>query len=323
MAITQGMQMEKCCEDKSQMTKLTAYGLIEVAGEDAKGFLLSLATSDVKQVSPAYSQFSAICDTKGRVLASFLIINRGDAYYLFLPKDMVEQVIKKLRMHVLRSKVMISDHSDKFELVGLTGDQVVRQCLQHALDLQPPTETPGQTVHNGDYTLIKMPGQAPSRWLVMAGHQSMAELWGKLLDDVVPIDKDAWSALDAASGVPFIVPDTAGEYLPQMLNMEAMGGLSFTKGCYPGQEVIARLHYRGKLKRRLFVATTKASELPAAGTRLYHPGSPDCIGHVLSAARHANGQVVLQAVIEIEQQCQGEVALAYPDGATLLFMREN
>jgi folate-binding Fe-S cluster repair protein YgfZ len=107
-----------------------------------------------------------------------------------------------------------------------------------------------------------------------------------------------------------------------MLNMESMGGLSFTKGCYPGQEVIARLHYRGKLKRRLYVACTDSESFPAAGTQLYHLGSPNCIGHVLSAARHANGQVVLQAVIEIEQQSQGEVTLASPTGPKLIFMTE-
>ncbi|ESS73533.1 tRNA-modifying protein YgfZ [Methyloglobulus morosus KoM1] len=318
MAVVQGMQLENPVQYEDIMAELSGYGLIEVTGDDALSFLSGLSTSDVKLVSPSYSQFSAICDTKGRVLASFLIFKRYDAYYLFLPADMVEPVIRKLKLHVLRAKVSINDHGENLKLMGLSGTGTT-QLLSQALAMPIQEDSFGITSQSGDCTVIPLPGETQPRWLVVGSNDAMDVLCEKLLPDVALIDKDEWAYLDAISGVPFIVPATAGEYLPQMLNLESLGGLSFTKGCYPGQEVIARLHYRGKLKRKLYIAHTDSQPLPDAGTPLYHADNPNCIGHVLSAARHSTGQVALQAVIEIEQQSQGEVILASPTGSRLIF----
>lgn len=318
MAVVQGLQLEIPIQSENVLSELSAYKLIEIKGDDARSFLLGLSTSDVKLVSPSYSQFSAICDTKGRVMASFLIFKRHDAYYLFLPENMAEQVIRKLKLHVLRAKVSINDHGQNLKLIGLSGTGTLR-LLSQTLAMPIPEGSPGATFQDKEYTVIQLPGEVHTRWLVVANHDAMDVLCEKLQPDVVQIDKDGWAYLDATSGVPFIVPLTAGEYLPQMLNLEALGGLSFTKGCYPGQEVVARLHYRGKLKRKLYVAHTDSQLLPEAGTPLYQAGNPNAIGHVLSAARHPNGQVALQAVIEIEQQNQGEIFLAPPANSNLIF----
>ncbi len=318
MAVVQGMHLENPVQSEDVFSELSAYKLIEIAGDDAVSFLLGLSTSDVKLVSPSYSQFSAICDTKGRVLASFLIFKRYGAYYLFLPADMVDPVIRKLKLHVLRAKVSINDHGENLKLIGLSGTGTTR-LLSQVLAMPIQEGSPGATFQSGEYTVISMPGQTQPRWLVVGSNDAMGALCEKLRSDIVLIDKDEWAYLDTISGVPFIVPATAGEYLPQMLNLESLGGLSFSKGCYPGQEVVARLHYRGKLKRKLYVAHTDSQPLPDAGTPLYHAGNPNCIGHVLSAARHPNGQVALQAVIEIEQQSQGEVLLAEPSNSKLIF----
>jgi len=318
MELVQGLPVENLSLNGNVMSELAGYRLIEVAGDDAKGFLLGLSTSDVKLVSPSFSQFSAICDTKGRVLASFLIFRRYDAYYLFLPAEMVEPVVRKLKMHVLRAKVTIKEADESLKVIGLLGSDAI-QLLSQALPKPIQEQTANDTIQSKDCTIIPLPGDVQPRWLVVGNTDAMDVLCEKLLPDITLIDKDEWAYLDAISGVPFIVPATVGEYLPQMLNMESLGGLSFTKGCYPGQEVIARLHYRGKLKRKLYVAHTDSPSLPDAGTPLYHPGNPSSIGHVLSAARHSNGQVALQAVIEIEQQSQGDVTLPEPSGSKLIF----
>ena len=322
MAIMQEPASDMADRDKGRMADLSDYSLVEVVGDDAKSFLFGLTTSDVKQVSPSYSQFSAICDTKGRVIASFIIINRAGAFYLFLPKDMVEQVVRKLRLHVLRAKVTINCSGDQVKLIGLSGLDSTNVLAQY-LAIPTPANAPGETVHCGDFSIVRLPGQANPHWLVVGSNDSMTGLWDKLSAKLQTIDQEAWHALDINNGVPFIVPSTSGEYLPQMLNFEAMGGLSFTKGCYPGQEIIARLHYRGKLKRRLYVAHSDTDSLPAAGTQLFHPDSTNCIGHVLSAARQHNGKIILQAVIEIEQHDQGEVVLDKPEGTKLIFVPEN
>lgn len=319
MAVTQGMQLETPVQSENVMSELSGYGLIEVTGDDARGFLSGLSTSDVKLVSATVSQVSAICDTKGRVLASFLIFRRHDAYYLFLPADMVESVIRKLKLHVLRAKVSINDNGGNLRLIGLSGTGST-QLLSQALAMPIQEDSLETTFQSGDYTVISLPGEAKPRWLVVGCNDAMNVLCEKLLPDFSLIDKNEWGYLDAISGMPFIVPATAGEYLPQMLNLESLGGLSFTKGCYPGQEVVARLHYRGKLKRKLFVAYADSQLLPDVGTPLYRAENPNCIGHVLSAARCPNGQVALQAVIEIEQQSQGDVILASLTGPKLIFI---
>jgi tRNA-modifying protein YgfZ len=322
MAVVQDKTLAYPGQSETMMADdLSGYQLIEVAGEDARTFLSNLSTSDVKLVSPTFSQFSAICDTKGRVMASFIIFKRGEAYYLFLPASMVETLVRKLKMHVLRSKVVIAEAGASLRMLGLSGGNSAA-LLSDALPAPIEMESQGQVVQCGDYTVLLLPGLNQPRWLVVSGNEAIGQLREKLQAQVTPITWDDWCFADAISGVPFITPATAGEYLPQMLNLEALGGLSFTKGCYPGQEVIARLHYRGKLKRRSYVAFIDAESLPDAGTQLYRAEESGCIGHVLSSARHANGQVALQAVIEIEQQSQAEVFVASATGPKLVFTEQ-
>ncbi|MFA5985624.1 MAG: folate-binding protein [Methylococcaceae bacterium] len=320
MTLVHGMPVENANLFENIMAEPAAYKLIEVAGEDAKTFLFGLTTSDVKQVSATYSQFSSMCDVKGRVLASFLIFKRYDACYLYLPAEMVAPVINKLKLHILRAKVALSAIDDSLKVLGLAGADST-QNLAQALGTSLDASSPGAVVQSGDYTVILMPGQIQPRWLVVSSAAAITELSEKLAAQF-SVNPEAWSVLDAISGLPFITPGTAGNYLPQSLNLEALGGLSFTKGCYPGQEVVARRHYRGKLTRKLYVAYADTPAVPEIGAPLYRPGNPEAIGSVVSAARHSDGPVALQAVIEIEEQNQGEVMLTSPGESKLVFMAE-
>jgi folate-binding protein YgfZ len=147
----------------------------------------------------------------------------------------------------------------------------------------------------------------------------VAGLWKDLVPAIRPVGRNAWSLLDILAGLPLLAPETIGEFIPQMLNMEALGGLCFTKGCYPGQEVIARLHYRGQLKRRLYLAYVDSERLPIPGTALHGEGATEGAGTVVCAARHPDGQIALLAVVKIEEKNQTKIRLWDPEGPQLRF----
>ncbi len=136
------------------------------------------------------------------------------------------------------------------------------------------------------------------------------------------VGREAWALLDILAGIPFLTIETSGEFIPQMLNLEALGGLSFTKGCYPGQEVVARLQYRGQLKRRIYLAYIGSDQVPPPGAKLYAPGVAESVGMVFSAARAGAGKVAMLVVVIIEQQALGDIYLEDLQGPKLAFREQ-
>ncbi|HYE37183.1 folate-binding protein [Methylocaldum sp.] len=300
------------------MADLSHYGLIEVRGDDAQKFLASLFTGDVRLVSSERSQFTTWCDAKGRAQATFWLFLRGGAYYLLLPRDIVKSVLAGLKQYLLRVKVTLTDASDSLLRLGLSGPGVESR-LTAFFGAPPPLQT-GETRTLGDCTLMAITGQPYPRWLAVGSTPAVTSLWQNLVPAIPPVGRNAWSLLDILAGIPLLVSETAGEFIPQMLNIEALGGLCFTKGCYPGQEVIARLHYRGQVKRRLYLAYVDSKELPPSGTKLHGDGATESVGTVVSAARHPDGRVALLGVVKIEEKAQGEVRLVDSQGPGLRFL---
>jgi folate-binding protein YgfZ len=300
------------------MTDLSHYGLIEAKGEDAQKFLASLFTGDVRLVSTEKGLFTAWCDAKGRTQATFWLFLHSGAFYLLLPKGLVKSVLTGLKLYLLRVKATLADASDSLVRIGLSGPSMEARLT--ALFGSPPPGQAGETRAYGGCTLMAIAGQPFPRWLAIGSAAAVAEVWQGLISTVPPVGRDAWSLLDILAGLPLLMPETAGEFIPQMLNMEALGGLCFTKGCYPGQEVIARLHYRGQLKRRLYRAYVDSDSVPPPGTALHIEGIAESVGTVVSAARHPDGGVALLAVVKIEEKAQGEVRLADAQGPALRFV---
>jgi folate-binding protein YgfZ len=175
----------------------------------------------------------------------------------------------------------------------------------------------GTTFQLDDCTVVAL-GPAPHpRWLAVGPAEALASLCSGRFPTALPIDCAAWSLLDILAGIPLLLPETSGEFIPQMANLEALGGLSFKKGCYPGQEVVARLHYRGQLKRRMVLATVAADPAPEPGTTPYGTGTSESIGLVLAAAPGGAGQTALLAVVVIEQIERGDIRLHDAEGPRL------
>ncbi len=278
---------------------LPDLAVLRVGGKDAADFLAGQLTSDVRALRPGQSQLAAWCTPKGRVIVVCRVLCLVDQHLLVLPDDLAEDTLTRLKRYVLRSRVELSEERARWVATGCAGPGVVA-VLRERLGALP--ELPGGLVEEAGFIAVALGGYVP-RYLVLGAAKSV-----RILQEAAELalgSAPAWRVLEILSGVPVIHRATSETYLPQMLNLEALGGLSFQKGCYPGQEVIARLKYRGEIKRRMFLAgaqldDTKGDGVPTAGQPLFQRlwDGPHKAGEVLAAEHHLDG-VALLAVIDI------------------------
>lgn len=291
---------------------LSHQGVIAVHGADAQSFLQGQFSSDLRQVSAQRSQLSSYCSPKGRMLASFRIFQRGDTYYLRMPASMVDATLKRLRMFVLRAKVTLDDASNSFIQLGVAGPGSTGQ-LEHFFGSAP--DALDDALVAKDCTVIRVPGPYP-RYEVYGPLDIMRKLWDTLNVHGAPVGSTAWALLDIMAGIAVIYPATADAFVPQMANMQLMGALSFNKGCYPGQEIVARTRYLGKLKRRMYLGRVSGDRLPAPGDPLFTPtGGPDQnVGRIVDARPHPDGGCALLAVIQIASAEGDTLHYGTPEG---------
>lgn len=260
---------------------LPQYSLLRFSGADAQAFLHSQLTCDVAALQMGSSTYGGYCTPKGRLLATFLLWLSADGYTMLLPATLAEAIRKRLTMYVLRSKVKIEDLTPDLACVGIFGADAAQQIL--ALGGAAPECLHDVVLHNG-VTLIQLPVQ---RYLAIMPRAQAGMADGD----------DAWTRLDIAAGIPFILAVTQEEFVPQMVNLDLIGGLSYTKGCYPGQEIVARTHYLGKLKQRMYRASVVAPA--AAGDKLYCAELGDQSGGmIVNSAHAADGRCDVLAVMQ-------------------------
>ncbi len=226
---------------------LPQCSLLRFSGADAQTFLQGQLTCDVSALQPGSSTYGGYCTPKGRLLATFLLWAADDGYTMMLPSVLTESIRKRLTMYVLRSKVKVEDLTPDYACVGIYGVDATQQLAA------APGLLHGVLVRDG-VTVIRLPLQRDLAVMPRA-EASMAP------------DSGVWTGLDIAAGIPFILPVTQEEFVPQMVNLDLIGGLSFTKGCYPGQEIVSRTHYLGKLKQRMYRASVAAPAV--SGDKLY------------------------------------------------------
>lgn len=293
--------------DGTIVAPLAHLGLIECRGEDARAFLHNQLTSDVNHLATDVAQHAAWCSAKGRMLASFLLWRRDDAYCLRLAADLAPAILKRLQMFVLRSRVQLVDAGQTTRLLGLAGPQAAA-ALQ-AAGLQLP-DAPMKTAHCAGGTVVRLD---EVRFEIAANADTAGELWRALAEVARPVGGEAWQWLEIAAGIPLISAATREEFVPQMANFERIGGVSFHKGCYPGQEVVARTQYLGKVKRHLYRARAEVPLSP--GAALFSPEAPEqACGMLVNTAPAPEGGHVALAVIQESHAASGQVALGAPDG---------
>jgi folate-binding protein YgfZ len=293
------------------ITDLSHLGLIRARGPDVRTFLQGQLTNDIKQVTPAVAQLSSYCSPKGRMLASFWIFQRGEDLYLQLPADRLAAILKRLRMFVLRSQVTLEEAGDELVRFGLAGD-----CAADMLPSVPTEEKSCLTVDG--LTVIRLPGDRP-RFEVLGPPPALAGLWAEAAGRAEQTGPDFWRLMDIRAGIPNVYEDTVEAFVPQMANLQIVGGVSFTKGCYTGQEVVARMQYLGKLKRRMYRGHIDCPELPLPGTEIYSAASDSGqgAGRVVDAAPAPGGGFEALVVLQISVAEAGGIHLNDREGPIL------
>ena len=281
---------------------LSHLGLIQVEGADASTFLQGQVTSDIRQLDGSNSHYAGYCTPKGRMLALFLAFAQQDRIYLQLNGALLEPIMKRLKMYVMRSKAVITDASDNMVRIGLAGEQA--SAALHELFAQVPEKTHEfVTLENG--ALLRLPGPAP-RYELFCDPSQAAAIWTKLAQHHRPVGKTSWEWLEIQAGIPDITPQTQEAFVPQMVNLDTLGGINFKKGCYTGQEIVARTHYLGKVKRRTQLAHIDSVDAPQAGDALHTTDGAE-IGQVVRSAPAPQGGYDMLAELRLESLQDGTI----------------
>lgn len=262
----------------TRIFNLNYLAVIEVSGADSAKFLQGQLTCNVNDLSDSQASIAGFCTAKGRVISSLIIIKTADSFCLLLPASLLDKVLKKLQMYVLRSAVKLVDKREQWAVYGL-------QTQEPANSVEPAF-----FVNQSEFITIKLPS-ALSRHVIIKPIQSPIT--------VNQDSNDAWRYQDILDGLPWFEFEQSEQYTPQMLNIDQLGGISFTKGCYTGQEIVARTHYLGKAKRSLFAAqSNQLLALPCDGCAVLDSQTQQTVGHVLTA-QHYQQQTYLLIVLQV------------------------
>ncbi|AJK46822.1 CAF17-like 4Fe-4S cluster assembly/insertion protein YgfZ [Burkholderia plantarii] len=300
-------------------TPLPQLGLIDVAGDDAATFLHSQLTNDIEHLDAASVKLAGYCSPKGRLLASFLVWRTSGGVQLLLSKELQPAVQKRLSMFVLRAKAKLGDAGAESVALGFAGD--VREALSGLFDALPDgvhTKLDGPAG-----TLIRLPDAAGQPRYLWIARRADAEARAAELDaKLARVSPAVWNWLEIRAAEPRITQPVVEQFVPQMVNYDVIGAVNFRKGCYPGQEIVARSQYRGTIKRRTALAHVDGDTAEVrAGVELFHsadPGQP--CGLVVNAAAAPGGGVDLLAEVKLAAQEGGSVHLGGADGAPLAFL---
>jgi tRNA-modifying protein YgfZ len=298
-------------------TELTDAGLIAARGEDAAAFLHAQVTSDVASLEPPRTQYSGYCTAQGRLLATLLIWRLPHELLLQLPRELAGAILARLKRYVLRARVTLSDACGDYRLFGLHGSNA--GTFIAALPAAPPHAAHAVAQAPGLW-ITRLPQE---RYLICARQQEGAALHARLIRGAVERPPQHWTALDIEAGIPEVTADTQERYVPQMLNLDRIGAVSYSKGCYPGQEIVARTHYLGRLKQRMYRARLIADEAPRAGDPLFSGAyAEQASGGIVSAAPAGgrDGAFEVLAVVQTGSITSGVVRWKRPDGPALEFL---
>jgi len=283
--------------------RLSHFRLIRFFGAEAQTFLHDQLTCDVAALELGKSTYGSYCNPKGRVLATFLLWRSSEDYFMQLPSPLREPIQKQLSKYILRAKVKTSDASPEWTLIGVAGKDAAALVQRVA----------------GDALAIKLSGE---RYEIAVTREKAQAIIAALASDAEMASPEYWDWLDIRAGVPVILPATQEAFVPQMLNLDLIGGVSLTKGCYPGQEIVARMHYRGTLKQRMYLANVAGSDSPQPGDKLYSPGfGEQACGTIVNAARSPEGGSDVLAVIQIASAEKGNVHWKSSSGPILRLMQ--
>ncbi len=272
------------------ISPLSDFSLLAINGKDRHTFLHGQFINDLNLIKDPAAQLSAWCNPKGQVITNFIIINTGISYLLLFKQSLKEYVLKRLNMFIMRSDVTIEDITDSSPMVGIANINDLS-----VLGSNIPKNAGG--VYAVDGLVIICHPDNSNRFLITGSIEALTRKLSELNNSLN--SSSLWNLLDILAGLPWITPTTQEQFLPQMLNLDTLKSLSYQKGCYPGQEVIARLHYRGEIKKRLQLI--KSNTELTIGDNIYSGQSENKTGSIINSAIHPDGDYYGLCVIELDK----------------------
>ncbi|WP_339506979.1 CAF17-like 4Fe-4S cluster assembly/insertion protein YgfZ [Pseudomonas sp. EA_15y_Pfl1_P102] len=294
--------------DSAFFCPLSHEGVLAVRGADAAKFLQGQLTCNLNYLSETQASLGARCTQKGRMQSSFRILLQGDGVLLAMATELLEPQLADLKKYAVFSKSKLTDETAAWVRFGLVS---ANQALA-SLGLELPAET--DSVARSDALIaIRVSPERAELWVPTEHAEAVHEQLAKQLKET---DLNDWLLGQIRAGIGQVMPQTRELFIPQMLNLQAVGAVSFKKGCYTGQEIVARMQYLGKLKRRLYRLSLNTAEMPEPGTPLFSPSHNSSIGEVVIAAK-ADQNVELLAVLQAEAADSGDVHLGTLEGSAL------
>ena len=290
---------------------LPDWGVMRAVGADAASFLHGQLSNDVSRLGPSRAHLGAYCTPQGRMLASFIYARpAAEEIWLACSADVLAPTLKRLSMFVMRAKARLTDASAELSVLGLVGAAAAAWLG----DLAPASAWDKLDLDGA--MVIRLPDCSPNgtntnRWLWIGPAAQTVSV----LHDLPALSVAHWQALEVRSGVVPVVAQTSGQFVPQMLNYELVGGVDFKKGCYPGQEIVARSHYLGKLKRRAFLLSSEVAAVPAQEV-FWSEDSGQPAGVVARAARSGSQHIAL-VELKIAVTRSGTLHLGHAQGPEL------
>ena len=291
----------------SGITELTQWGVIRAVGADAGNFLQGQLTQDIAQMSLADARLAAFCNAKGRMQASFIVVKRSsDEFLLVCNRDILAATLKRLSMFVMRAKAVLTDATEDFSLFGMAGDATKNIAID--------AHRVSATATFDDISVVSLhPGAGVARALRIAPSAAAAP-------EGETLEAGLWAWLEVQSGVAMISQPIFEAFVPQMLNYESVGGVNFKKGCYPGQEIVARSQFRGTLKRRAYLLHAEITEAQV-GQEVFHAsdaGQPCGLVAAWGANPHGGVDMIVSMQTSAAADADGaKLALGSPEGAAL------
>lgn len=271
---------------------LASLGIIQVIGLQAEKFLQGQLSINMHDINASHSALAVHCNHKGRVLATLRVLKYHDCFYLITPKVMMAELILILQKYGVFSKIILQDQSDKIIFIGM-----VSPTLTALLSLFPTLPAqPHEVVSTAEGFIIAMPSDIPK--MLIGGSPQFIDQVCSITQTTLQNDS-LWNLLEISAGIPTIYPPLAGVFTPHQLNYQLLGAISFTKGCYTGQEIIARTQYLGQLKQQTYRYSLNAHYSPQLGDKLFSRGVE--AGRIVNVSTHGKtAQHELLAVMKNE-----------------------
>ncbi|WP_454863006.1 CAF17-like 4Fe-4S cluster assembly/insertion protein YgfZ [Pseudomonas hormoni] len=294
--------------DSAFFCTLSHEGVLAVRGADAGKFLQGQLTCNLNYLSDTQASLGARCTQKGRMQSSFRILLQGDGVLMAMASELLEPQLADLKKYAVFSKSKLTDESAAWVRFGIDhGDAALTNL---GLDLPADTDS---VARNDGLIAVRVSPDRAELWVTADQADAIKSRLSALLTEGA---LNEWLLGQIRAGIGQVMPSTRELFIPQMLNLQAIGGVSFKKGCYTGQEIVARMQYLGKLKRRLYRLKLDASDLPEPGTQLFAPTHGSSIGEVVLAA-HTGQDIELLAVLQAEAAESGDVHLGTLEGPAL------